>query len=179
MLDAAERLWELDFATEVSTRYHDWRRSGLGLVVNTVRAVALGGAIISLIAIFVKSQYSLTVVAYASAAIAIVTLIDLVFQFDSLARKHSELYRRFKELQVRIARERAEALTRISEWEALAQEIRMDEPPVLWAIYAQCWNQTVGKYHNNREHMRKIGAFRYILGGIYPFAPKDFPFETA
>jgi hypothetical protein len=102
-----DKLWRIEFGVEVSTLYHDWRRSSLGTLVNIVRTVALISAVISLSAGFVNGPRIGTVVAIAGALAAIVLLADLVFQFDSRARTHDDLYRRFKALQADIARHSA------------------------------------------------------------------------
>jgi hypothetical protein len=172
---ADDELWRVEFGVEVSTLYHDWRRRALGTVVNIVRVVALISAVISLGTAFITVTHS--GVAIAGAAATIFTLIDLIFQFDSRARLHDDLYRRFKSLQADIARHRAEAERYIPEWDAKSQEIRVDEPPVYWSIYAACWNQVAERIRAPKEYIRTIARWR-VWAGKYLFVhfrPGDFP----
>jgi hypothetical protein len=170
---AEDELWRVEFGVEVSTLYHDWRRRALGTVVNIVRVIALISAVISLGSAFIAVTYS--GVAIAGAAATVVTLIDLIFQFDSRARLHDDLYRRFKSLQADIARHRAEAERYISEWDAKSQEIRVDEPPVYWS--AACWNQAAERRRAPKEYIRSISLRRVLAGKylLFHFRPNDFP----
>jgi hypothetical protein len=172
-----DKLWRIEFGVEVSTLYHDWRRSSLGTLVNIVRTVALISAVISLSAGFVNGPRIGTVVAIAGALAAIVLLADLVFQFDSRARTHDDLYRRFKALQADIARHSAEAEKYLTEWEARAQEIRVDEPPVYWSVYAACWNQVAERIRAGKEYVRSIPRWKSWAGKylFVHFRPSDFP----
>lgn len=173
-----QRLWQLQFGVEVSTRYHDWRRSRIGGYVTVVRAVALAGAIISLLAVHTAGAGVYVIVTGASITIAAVTLVDLVFKFDDLARSHTDLYQRFKRLQADIALGEEHWRERIFEWEAQAQDIRSDEPPVFWAIYAMCWNQTAER-NGISGHSRKVPWLFALLSGVLRFQPKQFPIDRA
>jgi hypothetical protein len=172
-----DKLWRIEFGVEVSTLYHDWRRSSLGTLVNIVRAVALISAVISLFSGFVSFTHGTMVVAFAGGLAAIVTLADLVFQFDARARLHDDLYRRFKTLQAEIARNSADADKYLSQWDATAQEIRVNEPPVYWSIYAACWNQVAERIRAPKEYVRSLGPWKAWAGKylFLHFRPDDFP----
>jgi hypothetical protein len=136
---------------------------------------------IDVLSLYERDQIAIAVtysgVAIAGAAATVVTLIDLIFQFDSRARLHDDLYRRFKSLQADIARHRAEAERYISEWDAKSQEIRVDEPPVYWSIYAACWNQAAERRRAPKEYIRSISLWRVLAGKylLFHFRPNDFP----
>jgi hypothetical protein len=172
-----DKLWRIEFGVEVSTLYHDWRRSFLGTLVNIVRTIALISAVISLSSAFVSITHGGAIIAVAGALATIVTLADLVFQFDSRARLHDDLYRRFKALQADIARHSAEAEKYLSEWDARAQEIRVNEPPVYWSIYASCWNQVAERIRAPKEYVRTISRWKNWAGKylFFHFRPSDFP----
>src|SRR5579862_2188665 len=125
-------LRDFQFALEVSTRYHDWRRAKLGVYVNVVRMVALAGAIITLITLVGDWSQASKILIATNLIVAVVILFDLVFQLDSKARKHDVLYQRFKNLQASEARGAAQWRDKLPEWQAEAQTIRIDEPPVYW-----------------------------------------------
>ena len=172
-----DRLWELQFSTEVSTRYHDWRRSFLAKLVTAVRAITLAGSILSFVALFVLDRPTLEiVVAVATAIVGGVTLIDLVFKFDDMARLHNDLYRRFKRLQAEITRNEISAPDQtVAEWQAEAQVIRVDEPPTFWAVYAMSWNQTADRRRVEGAHFRHVARWRQALRNVMYFQPEDFP----
>ena len=115
------------------------------------------------------------VVAVSNVIIAAVVLADLVFGFGESARQHTDLYRRFNAVQEKIARHREDSSARLAEWEAEVVEIRRDEPPVLWAVYATCWNQVIERRQADRSHLRKIEWYQRLLRNFLQFRPIDFP----
>ena len=120
-------LWNLRWGVETSARYHDWRRSRLWSIVQTVRRITLGGAIVVLVTALnpdlLGTGLVSVIVAIASVLIAVVSLLDLVRNFSGSALRHEELYRRFKELQADIERCGFEPDKHMAEWEAKAQTI--------------------------------------------------------
>jgi hypothetical protein len=184
MGDEAYKFWQLKFSVEVSARYHDWRRATLESYVLVVRMVSAIGAVLSLIGITNPSYEiqidtirftAIQLVVVAAALIGLVNVLDLVFGADRRAREHADLYRRFKELQAKIARSQKDWARHLADWEAEAQIIRVDEPPVMWAVYLMCWNQTVEKYNQDRKYMRKIGFWQKAFRNLFQFRPTSFP----
>jgi hypothetical protein len=103
-----------------------------------IRLVSLIGSIGSLLAVssWVESSgRTVAVVAVASIFVAIFNLFDLVFKFDLNAGLHTSLYQRFKTLQAEIAKNQLQWEKFLPEWQAEAQQIRIDEPPTYWAVY--------------------------------------------
>ena len=173
----APRSYEaIKFEVDVSARYHEYRRSWLEGVVTIIRAVSLVGSVVALLALsnWVETRdVAVSVVAIITALIGIVNLIDLVFHVDASARDHSALYQRFKSLQAQIARHRPDWESAGSELEAQAQEIRVDEPPTYYAVYARAWNQTLEKYSES-AHRRPLTLWQSIAGNFWKFRPDNF-----
>ena len=172
MTDAGRKLWDLRFTVEVAARYHDWRRGTFGTYVNIVRAVTLGGAVLAFLAFNITNQHTALIVNIMTAAIAVVSLFDLVFGFDAIARKHDELYRRCKDLEAAIAK-RKEG-DDVADLESEAKMLWRDEPPIYWAIYAACWNQIADKYQSGIDFKKKVGFFKRLVGSFIQFTPQDF-----
>lgn len=172
-----KHLYELEFSVEVSTIYHDWRRASLESWSGLVRAVTLIGAIVALVTSFaaLNNTNLIFAVAIANIAVASVALSDLIFRIDHRARVHTDLYQRFKRLQAVIASRRDEASKLAGEWDAEAQLIRVDEPVVLWAVYAQAWNQALGKRKVSSDQFRQISMFQTFFGRFIAYRPQDFP----
>jgi hypothetical protein len=172
--------WELKFSVEVSTRYHDWRRSTMMTMIRLVKGVTFFSAIFTLVTAFDPFHWgsaAVWVVACFSAVIAGVNLLELVADFDGKALLHETLYKSFKRLQERIARDSADWMAHLPEWEADAQAIRVDEPPTWWAVYAMCWNQTIERYYQTemKRYMRPVAYWQLLLRNIVHFRPRDFP----
>lgn len=103
-------------------------------------------------------------------------LFELVFDVDGRARRHDELYRRFKTLQEQIARSEIEGESSLSEWDGDTEAIRRDEPPTFWALYAVSWNQTTARLlPEGSRHLRKVSFLQYLLKDFVPFQPQSFP----
>jgi hypothetical protein len=174
-----DRLYNLEFGVEVSTLYHEWRRATFEGWAVFIRVIALTGSVVALVSFFALDEKLLYAVAIASAFVAIVTLVDLAFRIDYKARLHTDLYQRFKRLQVAIALHRSDWQSHFDEWNAEAQMVRVDEPPVFWAIYMDSWNQALQKRRVDPTNLRRVTLFQRIWGRIYNFRPQDFPLVGA
>lgn len=177
MPDHNREIWDFKFGVEVSARYHDWRRGTIEASKRFAKAATLVGAIVTLLTAFNPLDWAPHVVGNTiialSALIAIINLWELAVRLDELALRHNDLYRRFSALQAKMAKH-PDAL--LNEWQAEAAEIRRDEPPTMWAVYATCWNQTVERYHPEEKlHSRKIGRVANMLRNLFQFRPSDFP----
>jgi hypothetical protein len=173
-------LWNFKFEIEVSARYHDWRRATLGSMQTLARAATFVGAIVALITAFNPfdwaPHYVTVAVATGTALVAIVNLAELVFGLSEKTLKHIELYRRFMQLQEKIARAGANWPSDLPKWQADAIAIRIDEPPTMWAVYAECWNQTMDRLSLDRpSHYRKVEWWQRLLGNTLQFSPQNFP----
>ncbi len=176
----ADRFWNLEFGLEVSARYHDWRRASLGRVVTIIRGVTLVGAVLAFLSLTdwfsSPGGYGGTVAAGASVLIAIVTLVDLVFNLNGRALSHESLYRRFVNLQAEMKAHQSNWEPQIDKWEATATEIRRDEPPTLWYVYAKSWNQGIEKHGAQRVgYFREIKLHHRLFGWLFSFDPTSFP----
>lgn len=172
--------WRLKFGIEVSTRYHDWRRATFETSARFVKVVTLVGAIFTLLTAFNPLDWaSLTVaktIGFCSVIIACINLVDLIWDFNGMALRHTELYRRFKELQEKIARGGADWKAHHAEWEADAQAVRRDEPPTMWAVYAMCWNQTLDRHQAEQKgYLRPVSRWQHELRNVRQYRPQDFP----
>ena len=112
-------------------------------------------------------------VAWVSALVGIVNLVDLVFHFDADARLHTSLFQRFKALHEEMARRQADWEKLIPEWQAEAEAICADEPPTYWALYALAWNQTVEKYEV-LSHKRPLRWWQRLAANWLQFRPDQF-----
>jgi outer membrane murein-binding lipoprotein Lpp len=147
-------------------------------IVQLVRIITLGGAVISLITAYQHpSDTAQNIIAAASIAIAVVSLADLVLSFSASAEKHEALYRRFKQLQADVERLGSDVSEKqIAESTAAAQAIRVDEPPTLWAVYAKCWNEVIEHHSAERAgYYRHVAWWRSLVGWLISFNPQDFP----
>lgn len=172
-----DRLYELEFGVEASTLYHEWRRSALEFWAGFVRLATLIGVVLTFVTAFaaMSDPDLIQTVLAINLLVALVTSIDLTFRIDSKARLHTDLYQRFKRLQVEIARHRADAVARVDEWFAEAQMIRVDEPSVLWAVYMQAWNQVLAKRKVHPGYLRRISKWQAFFGRFFEYRPQDFP----
>jgi hypothetical protein len=173
-------LWNFKFEIEVSARYHDWRRATLASLQLLARGATFAGAIFTLITAFNPfdwAPHSVTVaIASGTTLIAIVNLGELVFGLNEKTLSHIELYKRFMGLQEKIARAGDNWSSHLAGWQADAAAIRADEPPTMWAIYAECWNQTMDRLSLQKPgYYRKVGFWSHLLRNVWQFSPQNFP----
>jgi hypothetical protein len=173
--DIETRLYRATFQIEVSARYHEWMRARYETLTAGVKGLSIGAAALAFAGVFAAGNWA-SGIAIASAAIAVANTADLVFGFDALARRHTDLFRRFKDLQATMLRTQDASDEQVANWEADAQIIRKDEPSTFWAIYIKSWNQSVEKRGLSREKWdRKITRTQAIFGWIRHYLPSDFP----
>jgi hypothetical protein len=148
------------------------------------KVVSIVGAVIAFV--FVSGEYP-TVFGYKSeyiisivvAVIGFINLLDLVFNVDGRARLHTDLYRRYKALQEKIARDSGTWERHLNNWKAAAKVIEIDEPPVFYALYADYWNLAVQRFGAEEKYLRTIKGWQRRLRHYRHFQPIDFPPHVA
>jgi hypothetical protein len=176
-------LWNFQFEIEVSTRYHEWRRGTLEARLLFARGATFVGAIIALITAFNPLDWAphwvAGVIASSAIVIACINLWELVFRLSEKTLAHIELYRRFMKLQEEIAKAGDKWKDHLAEWRAEAAAIRSDEPPTMWAVYAECWNQTMDRYQlEQKGYYRPVQWWQHLLRNEVQFSPQSFPAPT-
>lgn len=139
-MDLATARWNLLWATQKSARYHArrqgffdrWRMmtAGASVLLGSAAAVDLlgrGGLIVTLVSVLVVTALS---------------TVDLIVGTSTAARLHSDLRRRFLELEIEI-RCASEPISKqgIDEWTRSRLRIEADEPPVYVALDLLCENE--------------------------------------
>jgi hypothetical protein len=178
-----DTFWNFKFGVEVSAMYHDWRRGTLTTAVRLARFATLTGAALTFLTAFNPLDWAPEAVKWTVAALAIavacINLWELVFQPSELALKHTELYRRFMKLLEQMARDRDAWEKNLPAWEGESAIIRSDEPPVMWAVYAECWNQVIDRYRLEKKgYYRQVQTWQHLLRNVWEFKPRDFPAGT-
>jgi hypothetical protein len=172
-------LWNFKFEIEVSTLYHDWRRGTLEARQMFARGATFVGAIFTLVTSLAPLQASHLVTAMIVGGvifIACINLWEMVFRLSEKTLTHIELYRRFMEIQRKIAKAGDNWMDHLPEWKAETAAIRSDEPPTMWAVYAECWNQTVDRHRLERKgDYRPVRWWQHFLRNEIQFSPQDFP----
>jgi hypothetical protein len=180
MDDTDLSFWNFKFGVEVSTLYHDWRRGTLEAAVRFARGATFLGAIFTLLTALNPFDWAPHFVIWSitawTIAIACINLWELVSHLNETALKHTDLYRRFMSLQEEMARERLSWKELLPEWEAEAVAIRSDEPAVMWAVYAECWNQVMDRYQLEKKgYYRPVQLWQHALRNLFQFSPRNFP----
>ncbi len=86
---------------------------------------------------------------------AVLAAIDLVWGLSHRARDHEMLFRRFSDLAIKIrTEEQTEASYR--EWMGERVSIEKDEPPIYWALEADCDNE-VRRARGKDTELARIG----------------------
>ncbi len=156
----------LDFAVEKSLRYHQRRRAHYDRLHKTVMlGVLLAGS--SAIAQFHATIAGLFVVALSA--------LDLTFGFSAKARDHEFLYRRFNELAQKLRSELEPSDAHRIEWDNERLRIEADEPPIYWALEADCYNEVLYSRGMNRADVLIIGRYRRLFMNYRAFDKEMFP----
>lgn len=170
----AMRLSDLLFEVDKSLRYHQRRRahferwhrwSMLAIVLLGSAAVARWEDSISLLGVPANAMLGLLT--------ALIGALDLVYAPAIRAGEHERLHRRFTELAVLIRRCDKPTSIDISRWETERLFIEADEPPIFWALEADCFNETARSLGRTKEPLNVVG-WRRPLKHLIRFEGRSF-----
>ena len=135
-----ELIDKLDFGVEKSMRYHQRRRG----FYDSLHKIIMFLIIICGSAAF--SGFS----EYLAAAAAAFAAIDLVWGPSHCARDHEMLFRRFSDLAIDI-RTTTQDPESHAKWVTERITIETDEPPIYWALEADCDNEVRRAWGRDKE----------------------------
>lgn len=126
----------LCFDLEKSLRYHQRRRAFLEQVHRWIMfgVICFGSA-------SAASTFSWISGASLAFVVALLGAIDLVWAPGQRARDHLILHQRYSSLVASIARRLPDTAAEVGELKARRIEIENDEPPIYWALEADCYNE--------------------------------------
>jgi hypothetical protein len=160
------------FDLDKSIRYHQRRRAFFDRLHKGTMLIA----ILSSTAIVADLAHTLPfwiTLAFAG-LLAVTAAADLVVGYSRAASDHHELARRFVDLTVRA---RTADGTALMECEDERLRIERDEPPIFWALEADCYNEAL----RARDGLDKPGYLRVVptwmawLKNLIRFESVDFP----
>ncbi|EGO82397.1 hypothetical protein [Xylella fastidiosa] len=153
--------WELLWGVQKSQRYHSCRMAFFDRCdkLNSVIGLLSGSAVIASL-----GQYAPQWMAIAGAVtVTIATSINLVAGTAQMARIHSDLRRRFSQLESDIVKHPHATQEQVSAWTAQRLEIESDEPPIFVALDILCENQVTRSYAHLKDHpSRKLPWFKRV-----------------
>ncbi|HMR33956.1 MAG TPA: hypothetical protein PKA13_21555 [Geminicoccaceae bacterium] len=161
----ALKLDGLRFAIEKSLRYHQRRRAHFErwhrLAMFCI--ILMGSA-----AIVPWSPWFFGLIAAALAA------LDLVYSPAVRACDHDRLYRCFAELAGSIASEAAPTDAHLRAWAGQRIKIEADEPPVFWAVEADCYNEVARAWGRTKEPLNQLALWQRPIKHFVRFEGTDF-----
>ncbi|KXB18747.1 hypothetical protein ADT28_12630, partial [Xylella fastidiosa] len=153
--------WELLWGVQKSQRYHSSRMAFFDRCNTLSSFIGLLGAS-AVIASFGKCAAEWMAVAGA-VTVTIATSINLVTGTAQMARIHSDLRRRFSQLESDIVKHPDTTQEQISAWTAQRLGIESDEPPIFVALDILCENQVTRSYADLKDHpSRKLPWFKRV-----------------
>ena len=124
----------IDFGVEKSMRYHQRRRGHYEWLHNAIMFLT----VISGSAAFAQV---LDWPEYFGAVAAVLAAIDLVWGPSHRARDHEVLFRRFSALAISIRTTASPTAETLAKWVRERIDVETDEPPIYWALEADCDNE--------------------------------------
>lgn len=162
---AAESADGLLFEVEKSMRYHarrrahfEWWHRGSMLIV-----IVAGSATV---ASWAPDFWGLVAVITAS--------FDLVYAPAVKVCEHERLHREFTKLAIAIRTERKPDEAMLRGWVAERLEIEADEPPMFWAVEADCWNEVARAWGRNKEPPNRLTWFQRLFKHFIRFEGSTF-----
>ncbi|MDQ2946123.1 MAG: hypothetical protein M3Y27_09310 [Acidobacteriota bacterium] len=161
-------LHDLLFGVRRSVRYHNHRRrffDGLDKFTKILSAVAGSAAV----ATAFGGHKAVTVVL--AAVIAVFSSVDLIIGAGPAARLHSDLAKRFAELEATITRLGSPTPEDIRNLVADRLMIEADEPPILRVLDSVVYNELCKSLGYDECEMVKIGLFQSVMSQLVDLWP--------
>lgn len=176
-----EDLKDLLFHVRRSVRYHDKRRGFLEGFQKTknLAAIVVGSAAMVTVLNSVSGAFLLG----SALVVGILSAIDLVFGVNAKAREHSDLRKRFIELEKEIVGVIEPPVSQIREWQQKRLTIEADEPSVLRVLDAICHNEQLYADGYDHEYYLEIRGYQRLFAHVINIQPhkikiKEIPAPT-
>jgi hypothetical protein len=161
--DLADRWHYTLFSVRRSIRYHQRRRAFYDRLDKTSNMLSL---ILGSAAIYGILQVNAKEVALiASAAVTVVSSINLVVGSAQRGRDHTDFMRKYVELEKRMLGAESEEL--LLEVKAARLSIEAEEPPVLHVLNAICHNETMRAMGFTKDELPTIGPIQALVSQLF------------
>jgi len=149
-----------------NAHYHTARRRSLERTnrVFNFAVVGLGTAAVG----GLLNMYSINA-EFIGGVVALIGASQLVFDFGRQARDHQALQRDYYNLLADIETETNPDEAQIAEWRGRMIRITADEPPVLRALDAKAYNDTIGAMEMPKEERLHIPWWQQPFAGLIAF----------
>lgn len=166
-----QRRHEVLYQVQLSTLYHRRRERFMAFWDRTIKAIAIIGGTTAF-----AEVGGADVVKIAAAIVAGTATIGLVFGLEERARLHSDLARRFLDLEARILRQGERDFTeeQVAQWAADLVDIQGSEPPVLGALVVICQND-LARAAGQMDAVHPIGWWRRLTRHFVDMPPPSTP----
>ena len=177
-VDRAERIADLLWGVRRSVRYHDRRQGFFERCHVLVMALVVlsGSATIAAFGSSLAADWSLEAKLFPAALITVLSTLDIMFGFSARTTLHSNLKRRFINLErelVPLEYDPDPPEDAVNKLWLERLSIEADEPPVLRVLDSICHNELMrAKGHKDNE-LCKISLLSRLLSSFIDWKPQD------
>ena len=160
--------YHLLFDVRRSIRYHNRRRSFFdrwGIITNAI-SVIFGSA--TIYAIFQDNGLK-SLAVFLAAIVTIFSTVDLVVGTNNKGRLHSDLARRFNELEREMTQAGCYDESTLRTFTTKRLKIESDEPPVLRVLDSICHNELMRAMGHEKGDLLEIGWFQRLVSQFIDF----------
>lgn len=170
--------WErLLFGVQRSVRYHARRQAFYDFWSTLTNAVTIIGGAGTVWAVLDNTFLGKDWRVYLPAVITVVATLNLVWGTIRSARLHSDLARRFSELEREMLKARPTAES-LADFQAKRLVIEAEEPPVKFALDVLCHNE-LARAMGREDEYREVTWLQRAFAQVYAFGNADFPRKPA
>lgn len=173
--------YQLLFGIRRSVRYHR-RRSRFfdkwGKWTNALNIILGSTAVASTIALSGSASRCGRIVRFAGAIVAIVSTIDILISSSVAARNHSDLARRFVELEREMSTVNQQTMERLVDLKGKRLAIEADEPDIMRILDVMCHNDLVLADGGPSQQIYEISWFKRRLSQFVNFDTHNLVIST-
>ena len=170
MADGKDKGNDLLFDVRRSVRYHMRRRrfyEGRNRLTNALASILGSAAVVAFLSKF-GQDYG-TLMAILTAFIAVFAAIDLASSTAAMARLHSDLARKFIDLEQSLVLMSDPGEVELREAQATRLKIEADEPPIYRILDTLCYNEMFIAYGYDRSELFIVPWYKRIAAHFMDF----------
>lgn len=174
MADVAHQWNDLLFGVRRSVRYHERRRDFFetwNLATSAISLLFGSAALYSLL------RNCEALLLWSALIVTVASILDLVVGTSRMAHLHSDLGRRFIDLEKQMVLQGTATGDSLKQICAARLDIEKDEPPVKRALDVLCYNELVYAMGYDEKYYRRVGFFKRLTAHIWNwrYRPLDVP----
>lgn len=158
---------DVSYRLRLSIRYHQRRTRFFDLWDKWIKILVVFAGTSAFTALMIETADA-SIAKRISVVIAVMGILSLVFAFSEKARAHSNLARRYSELEAELATMRAPRKGNLMDLDRRIRLVEADEPPTLGVLVILCQNE-IALQEGHKNQITSLRWYHRVLAHFIDF----------